>query len=83
MEMEEDLLKYGNRVILKQIYFRRSTKEIETRKSTGRADVFENFLKREVFSDKSYVQRNIEVETVKQAGKRLNYKSEARVITLD
>jgi hypothetical protein len=48
--------------------FRRSTKEIETRKSTGRAGVFENFLIREVFSDKSYVQRNIVVETVDQAG---------------
>ncbi len=44
--------------------FRRSTKEIETRKSTGHAGVFENFLIREVFSDKSQVQRNIVVETV-------------------
>ena len=63
--------------------FRRSTKEIETRKSTRHAGVFENFLIREVFSDKSHVQRNIVVETVDQAGKRLDYNSKAGVITLD
>ncbi|MFD1926514.1 DUF6744 family protein [Sporosarcina siberiensis] len=63
--------------------FRRSTKEIETRKSTGHAGVFENFLIREVFSDKSHVQRNIVVEKVDQAGKRLDYNSKAGVITLD
>ncbi|MBO0587737.1 DUF6744 family protein [Sporosarcina sp. E16_8] len=63
--------------------FRRSTKEIETRKSTGHAGVFENFLIREVFSDKSHVQRNIVVETVNQSGKRLDYNSQAGIITLD
>ena len=63
--------------------FRRSTKEIETRKSTGHAGVFENFLIREVFSDKNHVQRNIVVEKVNQAGKRLDYNSQAGVITLD
>ena len=41
--------------------FQRSTKEIETRKSTGHAGVFENFIIREVFSEKSHVQRNIVV----------------------
>ncbi|WP_262173167.1 DUF6744 family protein [Saccharococcus sp. Marseille-Q5394] len=63
--------------------FRRATKEIETRKATSQTGVFENYLIREVFSDKDYVQRNIVVESVNQAGKRLEYNSKAGVITLD
>jgi hypothetical protein len=63
--------------------FRRATKEIETRKATSKTGVFENYLIREVFSDKDYVQRNIVVESVNQAGKRLDYNSKAGVITLD
>ncbi|MCM3711096.1 DUF6744 family protein [Sporosarcina luteola] len=63
--------------------FRRATKEIETRKATSQTGVFENYLIREVFSDKDYVQRNIVVESVNQAGKRLDYNSKAGVITLD
>ena len=63
--------------------FRRATKEIETRKATANAGVFENYLIREVFADKDYVQRNIVVESVNQAGKRLDYNSKAGVITLD
>ena len=55
--------------------FWRSTKEIETRKSTGHAGVFEDFLIREVFSDKSHVQRNIVAEKVDQVGKLLDYNS--------
>ena len=35
--------------------FRRATKEIETRKATANAGVFENYLIREVFADKDYV----------------------------
>ena len=62
--------------------FLRSTKEIETRKSTAHAGVFENFLIREVFSDKSHVQRNIVVGKVIQEGKRLDYNGKAVVITL-
>ena len=63
--------------------FRRATKEIETRKATANAGVFENYLIREVFADKDHVQRNIVVESVNQAGKRLDYNSKAGVITLD
>jgi hypothetical protein len=63
--------------------FRRATKEIESRKATANAGVFENYLIQEVFADKDYVQRNIVVESVNQAGKRLDYNSRARVITLD
>lgn len=61
--------------------FRRATKEIETKKSTATANVFENYLIREVFSDKDQIQRNIVVETVDQTGKRLDYDSQAGVIT--
>ena len=45
--------------------------------------VFENYPIREVFADKYYLQRNIVVESVNQAGKRLDYNSKAGVITLD
>lgn len=63
--------------------FRRATKEIESKKATGNAGVYNNYLVREVFSDNKYVQRNIVVETVDQQGKRLAYDSEAGIITLD
>lgn len=63
--------------------FRRATKEIETKKATGQANVFENYLIREVFSDRDQIQRNLVVETVDQSGKRLDYDSQAGIITLD
>lgn len=63
--------------------FRRATKEIETRKATSKTGVFEKYLIQEVFSDKDYVQRNIVVESVNQAGKRLDYNSKAGVIRLE
>lgn len=63
--------------------FRRATKESETKKATGTAGVFKNYLVREVFSDKDMVQRNIVIETVDQSGKRLDYESEAGIMRLD
>ncbi|KRG13925.1 hypothetical protein ACA30_13440 [Virgibacillus soli] len=63
--------------------FRRATKEVETKKATGQANVFENYLIREVFADREQVQRNLVVETVDQSGKRLNYDSQAGIITLN
>lgn len=63
--------------------FRRATKEIEAKKPTSTANVFENYLVREVFADNKQVQRNIVVETVDQSGKRLDYNSNAAVVTLD
>lgn len=63
--------------------FRRATKEIEAKKSTATANVFENYLIREVFADKEQIHRNIVVETVDQTGKRLNYNSQAGIITLN
>lgn len=63
--------------------FRRATSEIQTKRSTAQAGVHENYLVREVYYDKDMVQRNVVVETVDQKGKRLNYDSQAAVITLD
>lgn len=63
--------------------FRRATKEVECRKATDKANVFKNYIIREVYSDKEMVQRNIVCETVDQKGKRLAYDSEAAVIKMD
>lgn len=63
--------------------FRRATKEIEVKKGTAQTNVFKNYLIREVFADKDMIQRNIVVETVDQSGKRLDYESNAGIITLD
>lgn len=62
--------------------FRRATKEIQSRQQVGK-DKFQNYLTREVYSDKKIVQRNIVMETVDQQGKRLDYNSESCIITLD
>lgn len=63
--------------------FRRATKEIETKKATTQTGVFENYLIREVFSDRDQVQRNIVVETVDQSGKKLDYESNSGIVTLN
>jgi hypothetical protein len=61
--------------------FRRATGVKHRRQvSTG---VYENYLCREVSSDKSLVQRNIVCETVDTKGKRLDYQGEAAVLVLD
>src|SRR5690606_32838231 len=62
--------------------FRRSTKEAE-RKIPSQANVFQNYICREVYSDTRIVQRNIVLETVDQKGKRLDYEGQAAIITLD
>jgi len=64
--------------------FRRATKDVEIRKNpTSQANVFENFLVREVYSDQKMVQRNIVRETVDQKGKRLSYDGQAAILILD
>lgn len=63
--------------------FRRATKEVETKKATAKSGVFENYIVREVYSDKNTVQRNVVCEVVDQNGKRLNYDSSSAVMTLD
>lgn len=61
--------------------FRRAT-AIKQRKQISDG-VYENYLCREVASDKLIVQRNIVCETVDTKGKRLNYEGEAAVLILD
>ena len=56
---------------------------VETRKATAKAGYLKNYPIREVFAGKYYLQRNIIVESVNQAGKRLDYNSKTGVITLD
>lgn len=64
--------------------FRRATSEVRAkRRTTSSPNVFENFLIREVFSDKKVVQRNIVVEQVDQDNKRLGYKADKGVMKLD
>ncbi|OUM87875.1 MAG: hypothetical protein BAA01_12050 [Bacillus thermozeamaize] len=64
--------------------FRRATKDVEVRKNpTSQANVFENFLVREVYSDHKVVQRNIVQETVDQKGKRLSYDGQAAILILN
>lgn len=64
--------------------FRRATSEIRAkRRATSSPNVFENFLIREVYSDKKTVQRNIVVEQVDQDNKRLGYKADKGVMRLD
>lgn len=63
--------------------FRRATKEIETKRKSEMAGLFENYLVREVFSDHKMVQRNIVCEVVDQKGKRLTYDGQAAILTLD
>lgn len=63
--------------------FRRATKSIETRKATSQSNIYENYLVREVYSDKDMIQRNIVCEVVDQKGKRLDYDGQAAIMILD
>jgi len=63
--------------------FRRATKEVERRQPTSQPHVYENILVREVYSDRTSIQRNLVIETVDQNGKRLSYDPKSAVITLE
>ncbi|RKJ37831.1 hypothetical protein D7X33_37660, partial [Butyricicoccus sp. 1XD8-22] len=63
--------------------FRRATREVQTKKPTSNAKVFENYLVREVYSDHDFVQRNIVVETVDQSDKKLGYETQTGIMRLD
>lgn len=64
--------------------FRRATSSVQRKRvPTDEPGVFENYLCRDVSSDKTHVQRNIVVEVVDIQGKRLDYRSEEAVIKLD
>lgn len=61
--------------------FRRATKAIETKKvPTKEEGVYQNFIVRNVASDKTIIQRNIVVETVDTKGKRLDYNEKAALL---
>jgi len=61
--------------------FRRATSDKHRRKLSE--SVYENYLFREVASDRQSVQRNIVLETVDEKGKRLEYNPAAVTLVLD
>lgn len=61
--------------------FRRATSDKHRKKVSD--EVYENYLFREVSSDRQMIQRNIIVETVDGRGKRLNYDPIAATLVLD
>ncbi|WP_028987560.1 DUF6744 family protein [Thermicanus aegyptius] len=61
--------------------FRRATKEVESSKKIENGQ--RNFLVREVYADKTMIQRNIVVEEVDQQGKRLWYDPAAATMFLE
>lgn len=78
---------FGNEWMPKEIRqadaFRRATQEIKTKKKTDQRGVHLNYLIREVYSDRTMIQRNIVCETVDQQGKRLDYNGQAAILVLD
>ncbi len=65
--------------------FRRATKAIETKRfrEEEAAKEYKNYIIRDVVSNGSKLQRNIVVETVNQAGERLDYNSEGAKLFFD
>lgn len=62
--------------------FKRATRESETKRHLE-GNKTQNFIVREVCVTDDIIQRNIVIETVDQNGKRLDYESEAAIITLE
>ncbi len=64
--------------------FRRATSDIQKSKvETGNPDLYQNFLVREVYSDRFEIVRKIVIETVDKAGKALAYEPEEATIRYD
>jgi len=63
--------------------FRRATSAVECRRVSDQEGKHYNYLIREVAYDATFIQRNIVMETVDRAGKRLEYNPEAAILTLD
>jgi len=63
--------------------FRKATKAVEKKRVPGGDSTHQNYLVREVSSDKEHVQRNIVLELVDGKGKRLDYRSDEAIIILD
>ncbi|MFF5996518.1 DUF6744 family protein [Lysinibacillus sp. KU-BSD001] len=63
--------------------FRRATQELKrTKVPTMQRDVYLNYLTREVMTDTQFTQRNVVVESVDRAGKKLAYETEAVKLVL-
>lgn len=65
--------------------FRRATKAIETKRHREEetAQIYRNYIIRDVVSTGQKLQRNIVVETVNQSGERLDYNSEGAKLFFD
>lgn len=63
--------------------FRRATQELKrTKVPTMKQNVYLNYLTREVMTDTQFTQRNVVVESVDRAGKKLAYETEAVKLVL-
>lgn len=62
--------------------FRRATKEVETRINQGKG-ITENYLVRDVSSNRELVIRHIVLETIDSNGRKLSYNEEEAVMKLD
>lgn len=64
--------------------FRRATSSVQRKRvPTNDPATFENYLCRDVSTDRTQVQRNVVVEVVNSQGKRLDYRTEEAVLILD
>jgi len=63
--------------------FRRATKAVEVKREQVADTAYRNILVREVAADKKIVQRNLVIEIVDPAGRRLAYDPEGAVLILD
>lgn|SRR5699024_2143666 len=68
------------RPISKNDAFRRATNEIQTSKRMSNQTKYFNYLVREVYNDKDYIQRNIIIENVNKKQSELNYNSRAAIL---
>lgn len=63
--------------------FRRATKAVEVKREQVADTAYRNILVREVAADKKIVQRNLVIEIVDPAGRRLSYNPEGAIIILN
>lgn len=77
--------KYLPKPIRSSDAFRRATKAVETKRhrENETAEVYKNFIVRDVRSKGDILQRNIVIETVNQQGERLEYNTEGAKMYFD
>lgn len=63
--------------------FRRATKAVEVKREQVADTAYRNILVREVAADKKIVQRNLVIEIVDPAGRRLSYNPEGAILILN